>query len=537
MSNNNYLKPHLPEEAWLGVELGSTRIKAVLIGRDGDNDYAQLASGSFDWENRFENGVWTYRLEDVWTGMRESVERLADEVRGKYGASLSCVSGLGVSAMMHGYLVFDGDDRQLAEFRTWRNTTTEQAAAILSEKFRFNIPQRWSVAHIYQAILNGESHVGEIASLTTLAGYVHYRLTGRKVVGVGEASGMFPVDSGTCGYRADLLAAFDGLIRDKGYGWKLEGVLPEVLAAGADAGTLTAEGALLLDPAGALRPGIPLCPPEGDAGTGMVATNSVAEHTGNVSAGTSIFAMVVLDKELSRPYPEIDMVTTPAGKPVAMVHANNCTSDLDAWFRIIDEAARVLGADPERAFLYDALCEKALEGDPDCGGVLSYNYFAGEPVTGLEEGRPLLVRTADSAFTLANFVRSLLFSTLATLKIGMDILTEEENVQLGQLLGHGGLFKIKDTAQRFMASALGVPVATMESAGVGGAWGIALLAAFRAQKEAGETLEDYLEKRVFRGNAGTVMLPDARDSEGFREYMKRYTEGIAIERAAVGHLK
>lgn len=521
------------EKAYLGIELGSTRIKAILI----DENYKQAASGSFEWENRFEDGVWTYRTCDVWAGLQASFKELAVEVYAKYGENLSTVGGLGVSAMMHGYLPFDKSGNQLAEFRTWRNTTTEDAASFLTEKFNFNIPQRWSVAHLYQAILNGENHVKDIDSLTTLAGYVHRTLTGENVLGIGDASGMLPIDSAAANYNARMLNDFDELIKDKGFNWKFKDILPRVLVAGENAGFLTDKGARLLDPTGVLEAGVPLCPPEGDAGTGMVATNSVAERTGNVSAGTSVFAMVVLEKELSKHYTEIDMVTTPAGAPVAMVHCNSCTSDLDAWVRIMGESAALMEAKVEKPALYDALYSKAFEGDSDCGGLLSYNYFSGEPITGFDQGRPLFTRTADSAFTLANFMRSLLFSSVATLKLGMDVLTVKENVKLEQMFGHGGLFKTKDAGQRIMAAALNVPVAVMESAGEGGAWGIALLAAYMGQKADGETLEAFLTDRVFAGKSGTVIKPDPHDVDGFKSYMRRFTDGLAIEQVAITNLK
>jgi sugar (pentulose or hexulose) kinase len=519
--------------AYLGIELGSTRIKAVLIGED----HAPIASGAHDWENRLEDGVWTYRLEDVWAGLQSSYRSLAEDVRNKYGETLRTVGAMGISGMMHGYLVSDGEGNQLAPFRTWRNTTTEEAAALLTEKFKFNIPQRWSVAHLYQAILNRESHVGDVAFMTTLAGYVHWKLTGKKVLGVGEASGVFPIDSGVNDYGSGMIEKFGGIISGLGFGWKLADILPKVLAAGDDAGSLTEGGARLLDPSGALAPGVPMCPPEGDAGTGMVATNSVAERTGNVSAGTSIFAMVVLERALSKVYTEIDMVTTPSGRPVAMVHCNNCTSDLDAWAKLFRELAETLGARVEKPALYDAMYFKALEGEPDGGGILSYNYYGGEPITGLDEGRPLLVRTPDSRLTLANLTRSILFSAMATLRIGMDILTERERVRLDTLLGHGGLFKTKGVGAKLMAAALNVPVAVMDSAGEGGAWGIALLAAYMSKKESGETLEAYLSNRVFGANSGSRVEPDARDAEGFAAFMERYKKGLAIERAAVENLR
>jgi sugar (pentulose or hexulose) kinase len=517
----------------LGIELGSTRVKAVLI----DSSHAPVASGGYDWENRLEDGIWTYRWADVWTGLTESFRKLAGDVRNRYGTELKTTGSIGISAMMHGYIALGGGGEPLVPFRTWRNTTTERAAALLTEKFGFNIPLRWSAAHLYQAMLNGERHVRDVKFLTTLAGYVHWKLTGRKVLGVGDASGMFPIDSKTNGYHAGMIAKFAEVAAEYAPGLSLTDILPEVLTAGEDAGTLTEEGARLLDPSGRLEAGIPFCPPEGDAGTGMVATNSVAERTGNVSAGTSIFAMIVLEHDLSKIYTEIDMVTTPAGRPVAMVHCNNCTTDIDAWIRVFGEAVSTLGHEVSKPELYDAMYTKALEGDADGGGVLSYNYYAGEPITGFDEGRPLLVRPPDGRFTLANLMRSALYSAMGTLKIGMDILTEKERVHLDKLLGHGGFFKARGVGQKLMASALGVPVAVMESAGEGGAWGIALLAAYRERKAAGETLESYLSDKVFDKVFSESAEPDADAAKGFAAYMERYSRGLAVERAAVENLK
>ncbi|MDR2112547.1 MAG: FGGY-family carbohydrate kinase, partial [Candidatus Accumulibacter sp.] len=472
----------------LGIELGSTRIKAVLIAAD----HSPLASGGHAWENRLEDGVWTYRLEDVWQGIQACFRELAENVRERHGAPLSTVGAMGVSAMMHGYLVFDRAGKHLAPFRTWRNTMTEQAAGRLTEQFRFNIPQRWSVAHLYQAILNGEAHIKDIAFMTTLAGYVHWKLTGNKYLGVDDASGMFPLDREGHGYDERMLRLFDRLTEEFDLGWRLEEILPRVLSAGGGAGTLTKEGARLIDPSGLLEPGIPLCPPEGDAGTGMVATNSIARRSGNISAGTSAFAMIVLEKELSRVYTEIDIVATPAGAPVAMVHCNNCASDIDAWVGLFAEVLGAFGLKPDKTALYETLYRKSLEGEADGGGLLSYNYLAGEPITGFDEGRPLLVRMPDSRLTLDNFMRALLFSVMGTLKLGMDILTEKEHVRIDRMLGHGGLFKVKGVAQGIMSAALGLPVAVMETAGEGGAWGMAILAAYMRQREAGEPLDKYL---------------------------------------------
>jgi sugar (pentulose or hexulose) kinase len=519
-------------KTYLGIELGSTRIKAVLIGED----FAPVASGGHDWENRFENGLWTYRLEDVFEGLAASVKNLNEDLLKKHGKKLETVGGIGVSAMMHGYLVFDKNMKQLAEFRTWRNTCTGEAAGQLTEEFGVNIPQRWGIAHFYQAMLNQESHVGDVAFLTPLAAYLHYRLTGRKVLGFNDASGMFPVDTAAKSYNARMVAQFEGLAKKKGYDVRLTELLPEILSAGEQAGTLTEEGARLLDPSGALKPGCPLCPPEGDAGTGMVATNAVKERTGNVSAGTSIFAMVVLEKDISKVYPEIDMITTPAGKPVAMVHCNNCTSDLDAWAKLFMETAELMGAKPSKPALYDALYEEALKADTDVGGLLSYNYLSGEHTTGFEEGRPLFARLPDSRLTLANFMRALIFSTMASLKLGMDILTEKEKVKLDKLLGHGGLFKTEGVGQRLMSAALDVPVAVMSSAGEGGAWGIALLAA-HAAGYGSMTLEDFLEEKVFADAKGSSAEPEKALQESFAAYIARYSAGLPIERAAVENLK
>jgi len=517
----------------LGIEFGSTRIKAVLIGED----YMPIASGSYEWENRYENGVWTYSLEDVWAGLQESYRKLSKEVLEKYNTSLKTIGAIGFSAMMHGYMAFDKDGNLLVPFRTWRNTITGQASEQLTDLFQFNIPQRWSIAHLHQAILNKEPHVKDISHQTTLAGYVHWKLTGQKVLGVGEASGMFPIDSKTNDYDAGKIELFNKRLEAENISWKLQDILPTVLLAGDAAGVLTEEGARLLDPTGGLQAGIPLCPPEGDAGTGMVATNSVAVRTGNVSAGTSVFAMIVLEKALSKLYPEIDIVTTPTGKPVAMVHSNNCTSDLNAWVDLFQEFTNVLGVDISESKLYETLYQKALTGDADGGGLLAYNYVSGEHITHLEEGRPLFVRTPESRFTLANFMRVHLFSSLGALKIGMDILFEQEKVKLDQLLGHGGFFKTKEVGQKMMAVAMNVPVSVMETAGEGGAWGIALLASYMLNKAGNEPLEAYLSDKVFAGENGTTIAPDQKDVDGFAIFMERYKKGLVIERAAVDGLR
>ncbi len=512
----------------LGIEFGSTRIKAVLVGED----HQVLATGSHQWENRLEDGIWTYSLEDIWGGLQSCYSDLAQDVQSKYGVELTTVGSFGVSAMMHGYLAFDKDDNLLVPFRTWRNTITGEAAAKLTEALHFNIPQRWSISHLYQAILNKEPHVPQIAFFTTLAGYVHWKLTGEKVLGVGDASGMFPIDSATGDYNQKMMATFDELVAGEALAYPLGELLPKSLSAGAPAGVLTAEGAKLLDVSGKLQAGIPMCPPEGDAGTGMVATNSVKVRTGNVSAGTSVFAMIVMDKEPENVHEEIDMVTTPDGYPVAMVHCNNCTSDINAWVGLFAEFAKSFGMDVDMNRLYTTLFEKALEGDADCGGLMAYNYFSGEPVTGFVEGRPLFAREVTANFTLGNFMRTHLYSSLATLKVGLDILLKEEKVPVDCMYGHGGLFKTKGVGQSILAAAMNAPVSVMETAGEGGAWGIAVLAAY-ALNGAGQTLDVYLNDRVFKGETGEEMLPKAEDVAGFDAFMQKYRAGLAMEKAAV----
>ena len=516
----------------LGIEFGSTRIKAVLIGED----HMPIAAGSHEWENRHENGIWTYSLEDIFGGLQEGYQKLSEEVSAKYGIALKTIGAIGFSAMMHGYVVVDVDGNLLVPFRTWRNTITGQASHQLTELFQFNIPQRWSIAHLYQAILNKEAHVKDISHQTTLAGYVHWKLTGQRVLGIGEASGMFPIDSKTNDYDKGMLDQFNGLLKAEKLPWTLQDILPKVLVAGDNAGVLTENGAKRIDPTGQLLAGSKLCPPEGDAGTGMVATNSVAVRTGNVSAGTSVFAMIVLEKELSKLYSEIDMVTTPTGKPVAMVHSNNCTSDLNAWVDVFQEFTQVLGVNISESKLYELLYQKALAGDADAGGLLAYNYVSGEHITHMEEGRPLFVRTPESHFTLANFIRANLFSSLGALKIGMDILFEQEKVMLDQLLGHGGFFKTKEVGQKMMAAAMNVPVSVMETAGEGGAWGIALLTAYMLNKQ-NEPLEAYLSDKVFAGGDAITIAPDQKDVDGFAAFMDRYKKGLGIERAAVDGLR
>lgn len=520
-------------KAVLGIELGSTRIKAVLVNEKNQ----PIASGSHEWENQLVNNIWTYSEEAIWTGIQESYQDMVKDVKGKYGVPVKKLAAIGFSAMMHGYMPFNEAGELLVPFRTWRNTMTEKASEELTELFQYHIPQRWSIAHLYQAMLNQEPHVKDITFMTTLEGYVHWKLTGEKVLGVGEGSGMFPIDMEIKDYDKKCLEAFDKLAAPYGFPWKLEEILPKVLLAGEEAGRLTEEGAKLLDTTGELEAGIPFCPPEGDAGTGMVATNSIAKRTGNVSAGTSVFSMVVLEKPLSKVYPEIDLVTTPTGNLVAMVHCNNCTSDLNAWVNLFKEFAEAMGMQVDMNQLFGTLYHKAMEGDADCGGLLAYNYFSGEHITGFEEGRPLFVRTPESKFNLANFMRVNLFTSLGALKTGMDILLKEEGVKLDKILGHGGLFKTKGVGQNLLAGAIDTPVSVMETAGEGGAWGIAVLASYLVNKEEGESLEDYLNHKVFAGQEGEEVQPDTRDVQGFNEFMVRYKAGLAIERAAVENLK
>lgn len=516
----------------LGIEFGSTRIKAVLI----DEKNEPVASGSYEWENELQDHIWTYSLDHVWEGLAKSYAQLKQEVWNRYGVTLKRLSAIGISGMMHGYLVFDQAGNQLVPFRTWRNTMTEEASAKLTNLFHYNIPQRFSIAHLYQSVLNGESHIREIDYMTTLAGYVHWKLTGRRVLGVGDASGMFPIDILKGDYDSGMSADFDCLISGRDIPWKLTHILPEVLIAGEEAGVLTPEGAALLDSDRELMSGIPLCPPEGDAGTGMAATNSVAKRTCNVSAGTSIFAMLVLEKNLSKGYPEIDLVTTPGGHLVGMVHCNNCSSDLNAWVSLLGEAAALTGAELDEGELFRLLFHKAWEGDPDCGGLLSYNYVSGEHITGFAEGRPLFTRRPTSAFNLANFMRSHLYTAFGALKLGLDILLVDEKAGLDRIFGHGGLFKTKGVAQGILASVVNAPVSVLSTAGEGGAWGIALLASYLIHKSGDETLEDYLSAEVFDGKDGFVMQPDPTAVTGFETYMDRYKAGLAIERAAVERL-
>ncbi len=515
--------------AVLGIEFGSTRIKAVLV----DADNKPIAQGAHEWENQLVDGLWTYSTEAIWYGLQDCYANLRKDVLAKFDVEIESLAAVGVSAMMHGYMPFDKDGEILVPFRTWRNTNTGEAAAALSKLFNFNIPLRWSISHLYQAILNGEEHVKDITFLTTLAGYIHWKLTGEKVLGVGDASGMIPVDSSTNDYNAAMVAKFDELIAPNGYSWKLLDILPKSLVAGTEAGKLSERGASLLDVSGHLKAGVPFCPPEGDAGTGMVATNAVLRRTGNVSAGTSSFSMIVLEKELSKPYEVIDMVTTPDGAPVAMVHCNNCTSDLNAWVNIFKEYQQLLGLPVDMGDIFGKLYNAALEGAPDCGGLLSYNYFSGEPVTGLAEGRPLFVRKATDKFSLANFMRANLYASVAVLKIGNDILFNDEKVEVDRITGHGGLFKTAGVGQRILAAALNSPISVMETAGEGGPWGMALLAGFMIANPDKKSLAGWLNDNVLLGATGSEIAPDPADVEGFNKYIENYTRGLALEHCAV----
>lgn len=528
MEYNEIREAILNGETVIGIELGSTRIKSVLIGRD----FTPIVSGAHDWENKLENGVWTYSLEDIWAGVQDSYAKLAAEVKSKYDVTLKKVGAIGFSAMMHGYLVFDESGELLVPFRTWRNTITGEAAAVLSREFNFNIPQRWSIAHLYQAILNGETHVPNIRYMTSLAGYISWKLTGEFTLGIGDASGLFPIDLATNNYDKKHIDEFEALIAHKNYPWKLADILPKAVSAGEYAGKLTEEGAKLLDPTGNLEAGIPLAPAEGDAGTGMVATNSVKPRTGNVSAGTSIFAMIVLEEALKEYYPEIDIVTTPTGKLVAMVHCNNCTSDLNGWIGLFDEMFKAAGIDMPKWKIYDMFYFKSEEGEKDCGGLMSYGYLSGEHVTGIDSGRPLFLRASDGAFNLANFSRTILFSTLGALGIGLDILLERENVKIDMIYGHGGLFKTERVGQSYLAAAINSPVSVMKTAGEGGPWGMAILASYLVNKVEGESLEDFLANKVFAGETGTTLEPDPANVEGFRAFLKRYRECLPVEKAA-----
>lgn len=515
----------------LGIELGSTRIKAVLI----DENFETIASGSYEWENLLEDGFWTYNLLDIITGLQSAYREMKQEVERSYGITIRTVGSIGVSAMMHGYMAFDKTGELLVPFRTWRNATTSAAAKELTEHFQFNIPERWSIAHLYQAIINQEKHLPRIDYMTTLAGYIHWLLTGSKALGIGDASGMFPIDERTQNYSEAMMKQFDDLISHKGYPWQLSDILPAVHTSGEQAGTLTAIGASILDQSKNLQPGIPFCPPEGDAGTGMVATNSVRKRTGNVSVGTSVFAMIVLDKKLSNVYPEIDLVTTPNGSPVGMVHANNCSSDLNAWLGLFREFSEAMGQKVESDKLFEVMLNKALEADPDGGGLLSYGYFSGENITGVESGRPLFVRSAKSNFNLANFMRTHLFTAFGALKIGMDLLVKEENVKIHSILAHGGLFKTPVVGQKMMAAAINTPVSVMDTAGEGGAWGMAILSSYMLNKNENESLEDFLDDKVFKEVTAQEIYPDELDVKGFEAFIKRYKKGLVIEKVAAEH--
>ena len=519
--------------AVLGIEFGSTRIKAVLI----DPEHKPIAQGSHEWENQLVDGLWTYSLEAIWNGLQDCYADLRRDVRHHYGVEITSLAAIGISAMMHGYMAFDAAERLLVPFRTWRNTNTGAAARELSELFNFNMPLRWSLSHLYQCILDGEPHVKDVDFFTTLAGYIHWKLTGRKVLGVGDASGMMPIDAATRDFDEKRIEAFDRLVAPKGYPWKLRDILPKVLLAGESAGVLTEDGAQRLDPTGHLMPGVPFCPPEGDAGTGMVATNAVKPRTGNVSAGTSSFSMIVMEKDLSRPYEVIDMVTTPDGAPVAMVHCNNCTSDLNAWVGLFREYQELLGVPVDMGEVFGKLYNHALTGDADCGGLVSYNYISGEPVTGLAEGRPLFVRSAGDKFNLANFMRAHLCGAVGVLKLGNDILFKDEKVQVDRITGHGGLFKTKGVGQRILAAALNSPISVMETAGEGGAWGIALLGSFLVNNPAGLSLPDFLEKVVFAGNTGEEIAPTPEEVAGFDAYLANYKAALPVEQCAVQYKK
>ncbi|WP_072542940.1 xylulokinase [Bacteroides mediterraneensis] len=520
-------------KAILGIEFGSTRIKAVLI----DQENKPIAQGSHTWENQLVDGLWTYSIEAIWAGVQDCYADLRANVKKQYGIEIETLAAIGISAMMHGYMAFNNKEEILVPFRTWRNTNTGKAAAELSELFVYNIPLRWSISHLYQAILNKEEHVKDITFLTTLAGYVHWQITGEKVLGIGDASGMLPIDPATKNYSAEMVAKFDKLVAPYGFSWKLTDILPKVLLAGENAGCLTEEGAKKLDVSGHLKAGIPVCPPEGDAGTGMVATNAVKQRTGNVSAGTSSFSMIVLEKDLSKPYEMIDMVTTPDGSLVAMVHCNNCTSDLNAWVNLFKEYQELMGMPVDMDEIFGKLYNNALTGDADCGGLISYNYFSGEPVTGLTEGRPLFLRTANDKFNLANFMRAHLYASVGVLKIGNDILFNEEKIKVDRITGHGGLFRTKGVGQRVLAAAINSPISVMETAGEGGAWGIALLGSYLVNNDKKQSLADFLDEKVFAGNAGVEVSPTAEDVAGFNAYIEKYKACLPVEEAAVKYKK
>ncbi|MFP3420716.1 FGGY-family carbohydrate kinase [Bacillus sp. SIMBA_154] len=515
----------------LGIEFGSTRIKAILI----DEAFQPIAQGTFEWESSLQEGIWTYNLIDIITGLQVAYREMKEQVEQRYGVTIQTIGSIGVSAMMHGYVACDHTGEVLVPFRTWRNATTIEASQKLTDVFQFHIPERWSIAHLYQAILEEEKHLSRLEYMTTLSGYIHWLLTGKQAIGIGDASGMFPIDEQTKDYNEVMLHQFEDLIAEKGYPWNLRHLLPRVYLAGEEAGMLTVAGAAILDQGKHLQPGIPFCPPEGDAGTGMVATNSVERRTGNISVGTSVFAMIVLEQHLTGVYPEVDMVTTPDGLPVAMVHANNCTSDLNAWMNIFREAFEAMGQPVESERLYGVLLQQALEADRDGGGLLSYGYYSGENITRLPEGRPLFVRAAESRFNLANFMRTHLFSAFGAMKIGMDRLKEHEHVVIDRLLGHGGLFKTPLVGQKMVAAALDTPVSVVSTAGEGGAFGMAVLASYMVNYQQ-QTLADFLTHQVFASTTEELVEPDPLDVKGFEEFLKRYQVGLPIEEAAVAHL-
>ena len=517
----------------LGIEFGSTRVKSVLINKENEI----IASGSYEWENSLVDGIWTYNEDEIWTALQASYKNLKEMITKKYEVNLTTIGAIGISAMMHGYMVFNQKNELLVPFRTWRNTITEDAANSLTNLFNYPIPQRWSIAHLQQAILNKEKHVNQIAFMTTLAGYVHWKLTGEKVLGVGDASGMFPIDLKTQMFCLNKIKLFNENLMESDFSWKLQDILPTVLVAGEKAGALTNEGAIILDPTGNLQASIPFCPPEGDAGTGMVATNSIREKLGNVSAGTSVFAMIVLEGELKEVHTEIDLVTTPTGKLVAMAHSNNCTTELNAWVGLFEELLENFGCHVDISTMYETLYKKALVGDADCGGLLSYGYHSGEHITHFEEGRPLFVRNPNSNFNLANFMRVNLYTSLGALKIGLEILFNEEHVNLDLMLGHGGFFKTEGVGQKIMADALNVPVSVMDTAGEGGAYGIALLASYMFNKKMDESLDLYLDNYVFNQCKMKYVEPEAQGVAGFEDFMRRYKAGFPIEQAAVTYLK
>ena len=515
-------------DIFLGIEFGSTRIKAVLTDEKGE----VLGIGIHDWENSFLDGIWTYPLDEILSGLSSCYASIKRDIKEKYGVTLKQIKYMGISAMMHGYMAFDKDMNLLAPFQTWRNSNTEEAAKDLSESFKFNIPLRWTIAHLYQRILDKEEHVEKLNFVTTLSSYIHYMLTGEKNIGIGDASGIFPIDSTAMNYDASMLDIFEEKIVEYKFPWKIREILPKVMPAGQRAGVLTKLGASLLDKDGDLQEGSILCPPEGDAGTGMVATNSIKKGTGNMSAGTSMFAMLVLDKKLNDYYEEIDMVTTPAGDPVAMSHANNGTSDLNAWVGLFREFSKLFGINISDGELFEKLYTNSLNGSPDCGNLMSFGYFSGEGITKLNEGRPLFLRSPKSEFNLANFMRAHLYSSLTAVKVGLDILTEKENVKIKKMMGHGGLFKTKGVGQRYLSAAINAPVEVLETASEGGAWGIALLALYVSQADK-YSLDEFLSKKIFDKNTGSEIMADEKDVEGFKTFTQRYLNAVDIERLSV----